>query len=181
MPPEEVREFYGVGFRRAKAIRFGLGIALCLYLLESMASSTVDGIIELYMVIVVLFIGFLGFGFVRSFQVGIRLTDEGVEARTTYSTRTWPWDTIKRARAHDRAVMQSQLVGSFMVIARREERTRIYPILDLTNGRDARIYGLQLVTADLESSSWIDNAVIEINRIVAARRGDPDPSTPRPR
>jgi hypothetical protein len=181
MPPGEVREFYGVNFRRGKAIRFGLGIALCGYLLESMASSTVDGIIEIYMVIVVLFIGFLGIGFVRSFRVGIRLTDEGVEVRTTYSTRSWPWDAIKRARAHDRAVMQSQLVGGFMMVARREERTRIHPILDLTNGRDARLYGLQMVTADVRAASWIDEAVIEINRIVAARRGDPDPSTPRPR
>jgi hypothetical protein len=112
--------------------------------------------------------------------VGIRLTDEGVEARTTYSTKTWPWGVIERARAHDRSVRVSPYVAGVAHMVNSDDRVKTYPMLDLTNGRDARMYGLQMTVREPESSAWIDDAVTAINQIVAARRGETDPSAPRP-
>jgi hypothetical protein len=175
------RDFSSVGFRRMKAIRFGLLIAVLGLLLDSMASSIVTGVVEVYMVIVVGLMCVFGIGLVRSLRAGIRLTDAGVEVRTAYSTKRWPWDAIKRARAYDKTLRESPFLVGFSKMLRRDERLRIHPILDLTNGRDARLYGLQMVASDVHQSAWIDDAVIEINRTLAARRGDPDPSTPRPR
>jgi hypothetical protein len=133
------------------------------------------------MVIVVALMAFFAVGFVRSFGAGIRLTEEGVEVHTTYSTKTWAWDTIERAHATDREVRHSPYVVGAQKLVHQDQRSRILLILDLTNGHDARLYGIQMVTSSFEASSWINHAVIAINRTVALRRGDPDPSAPRPR
>jgi hypothetical protein len=174
------QEFGDQRFRRGKAIRYGLVIGLLGYLLGSMVSEVVTGVVVVYMVAVVVLIGFLAIGLVRSFRVGIRLTDEGVEARTTYSTKTWPWGVIERARAHDRSVRVSPYVAGVAHMVNSDDRVKTYPMLDLTNGRDARMYGLQMTVREPESSAWIDDAVTAINQIVAARRGETDPSAPRP-
>jgi hypothetical protein len=178
---DEEREFSGVAFRRGRAIRFALVIGLLGYLLGLMAASVVTGITEVYMACVVVLICFFAIGFVRSFRAGIRLTDDGVEVRTTYSTKQWPWDSIEHARAHDRVMRQSPYLAGLQKVTHHDERTKTYPILDLTNGLDARLYGLSIVANDLDASSWIGKAVIAINRTVALRRGEPDPSEVRPR
>jgi Bacterial PH domain len=180
-PTADVREFSDTRFRRSKTIRFSLVIVLFAFLLGSMSSTAASGVVWLYIVIGALFIGFLGIGLVRSFGVAIVLTDEGVEVRTTYATKRWAWDSIERARALDKEVRTSPYVFGVAKMAHREERTKVYPILDLVNGRDVRLYGLQTVANDLEDSEWIDDAVLTINRTIAARRGEPDPSAARPR
>jgi hypothetical protein len=174
-------EFCEPRFQRAKALRFVLLIALLVLLLASMASSVVTGIVEVYMTVVIVGIGVLGIGLVRSFRVGIRLTDEGVEVRTAFAKRTWAWDTIERARAHDRTVRVSPYLAGVQKMTKSDERVKTYPMLDLTNGRDARLYGLQMTTRSPQDGAWIDKAVTAINKVVAARRGDPDPSRPTPR
>lgn len=182
MPPTtELREFSDSRFRRSKTIRFGAVIVVFAFLLGSMSSTATSRVVWVYLAVGALLIGFLGIGLVRSFMVGIVLTDEGVEVRTTYSTRRWAWDSIERARAHDSDVRTSPYVAGVAKLTHRDERTKVYPILDLVNGRDVRLYGMQMVASNLEDSAWIDEAILAINRTIAARRGRPDPSVATPR
>lgn len=179
-------EFFSPGFRKGKALRFGLVIALCGLLLYSMTKE-ITTVVLVYMGLVGFLAAFLAVGFVRAFRTGITLTDQGVVVRTTYSTKLWRWQQVERARAIDHNTrggpffMGASLNGGIGRGVPHEQRMHVVPMLYLTNGRDYRLYGLRIVASTVDDSEWIDGAIQEINRRVAQMRSGgtgPARSTP---
>jgi hypothetical protein len=168
--PGDVAEFSSPQFRRAKAIRFGLTIAILGWLLYSMAKGPRTSVVDVYLGIVAVGIGLLAIGFVRSFAAGIYLDKGGVVAKTTYSTKHWKWESLDRADSLDsisRNRASGYLGNSF---SRGNERVRVVPVLYLTRGVENRLYGLKFVSTTPYDSEWVDDAITEINRRVELRR-----------
>lgn len=176
-PTHEGRvEFFDPRFRTSRSVRFGLGIALCGFLISQMATEGdgLTGIVALYAGLLGGLIAVLLVGFVRSFRAGIEVDDDGVVVRTTYATKRWRFDELRGARLLDRDLpVRQQYFGA---LHPREERTRLVPVLVLRNGLDVRLYGLKVIGVGYLAQHWLPDAVEEINGRIALRRGRPTPT-----
>jgi hypothetical protein len=167
---DDMTEFSSTPFRRGKAVRFGLTIALlCLLLASMVRGPDTSSLVAVYIGIVVLVIAFLAIGFVRAFSTGIYVGDAGVVVKTTYSTKHWALESLERAASLDSVAVGSALYIS-STLKRAEERTRMVPVLYRADGLDDRLYGLRMVSTSLHDGQWIDDAVAEINRRLELRR-----------
>lgn len=168
--PDDVTEFSSSSFRRGKAIRFGLTIAVLGVLITSMASGPRTSLVDVYIGVTGVGIAIIAIGFARAFGAGIYVGDGGVVAKTTYSTKHWNWETLDRASSLDTESRGGPLYlgNSF---SRGHERIRVVPILYFTNGLNYRLYGLKIVTTSPYDGQWLDDAVAEINRRLELRRG----------
>ena len=164
--------------RRSKAMACGAVIGLDALLLVQMshdASTLTIG----YMAAVAVFGLYMVVGLVRSFRAGIELTDDGVVARTAFSTKRFSWDQIAEARSKDRAILGT---GRALVpqMSPARDRIQVVPQLRLTSGRLIFLHGLQIRIASDEVSNWLDDALREINNRLAERRRElgSAPTTP---
>lgn len=172
--------FYSTAARRQKtfvcAVIAGLGILL----LTQMASRP-NGVVVVYMCIVGIGVITCILGIVRSFRIGIQVTDEGMTARTTYTTKHFAWDQIARAEAVDRAI---RTTGRALVPMTQQSlrRIQVIPVLYLTSGKRVRLIGLQVNIESDTFSNWLNDAVQEINERLEERRGalGSDATPPRP-
>src|SRR6202040_2591201 len=90
--------------RRGKAMACAVVIGLDVFLLVQM-SRTPTTLTKGYMAAVAAFGVYIAVGLVRSFRAGIELTDEGVVARTAFSTKRFAWGEIVEARSKDRKIL----------------------------------------------------------------------------
>ncbi|HLK44407.1 MAG TPA: hypothetical protein VKT18_00400, partial [Acidimicrobiales bacterium] len=120
------------------------------------------------------------YGFVRSLRIGITLSEDGVVVRTTFATRAWAWDVIRSARTLDR-VSRGGTLGLFggPVRANDYPPVQTLPTITLTNGDVVRFYALRLTVRSEHEGSWVDEAMVEINRQAQERHGGVDLG-PRP-
>lgn len=172
--------FTSPGLRRAKAMACAGVIGLDALLLVQMShgpSSLTIG----YMAAVGAFGLYMCVGLLRSFRAGIELTDDGVVARTSFSTKRFSWGELVEARSKDRAILGT---GRALIpqMAPARDRVQVVPQLRLTSGRLVYLHGLQIKIESDEISNWLDDALHEINNRLEARRralgSDPAPSTP---
>lgn len=167
-------------FQRARALRHGVIAGVLLWVIWSM-SATLNSVVTIYVAVVVLALCVDVVGLVRCLRLGITLDDRGVTVRTTYTTRTYAWDTIERAETVDRLARQPP---SSITASRRPggtERFHVLGVLWLRNGKRVAFPGLrQTVGVHTGPGLWLDEAMLEANRRVKELRSDPDAEGPKP-
>lgn len=162
--------FSGAHLRHQRALQCSLTAGLGGLLLYQMASKSAGSVVDIYMCVVGLVIVTAVVGLVRSFRIGIEVADDGITARTTFSTKHFAWDEIAEATSVDRAI---RTTGRNLVPMSQEVRKRIQvvPVLRLNSGKRVRLYGLQVHIESDTFSNWLDDAVMEINDRLEERRG----------
>jgi len=158
--------FTSSSFRRTKAIvcvgLLGFDVLLLFEMQRDATSLT-----RIYQVIV----GTLGLVcilfIVRALRVGIELTDDGIVARSVISTKRFSWGELADVRARDRTILRP---GRAFVpqTAQVRERIQVVPQLRLTSGRLVLLHGLKISIPSNVTSNWVDDALGEINRRLAA-------------
>jgi hypothetical protein len=167
-------EFADAFFRRSRIVRFGATATLLAWVAVSMMRiRPFNGYLATYTGATVALLLVVLVGFARARRIGITVDDDGVTARTTYSTRQWRWDQLKGAHVLEREIAQRQAyLGRIHLTG---ERVRMLLVLDLRNGLDVRLYGLKVVTSSYLDRHWLHDAMREINARVQLRRR-PTPS-----
>jgi hypothetical protein len=165
----EVTEISWPSMRRGKALVCVVCAGLLLLLLGQMARQATNAVIVGYMAIVAAGVLALAIGAVRSFRIGFYLSDEGLVARTVYSTKSWRWDQISRADSMDLTIRRgtSNLVGGYFT--GHEERVQVIPVIRRRRGTPVVLRGLKVQTSSNEYSNWVDDAVRAINDRLEAR------------
>ena len=155
--------------RRSKAIICAVTAVLCVLMVVQMRQRA-NSLVDVYMLVVGIVAVVAAIGFVRSFRIGIEVSDEGVVARTTYTVRSYRWDEIASAESVDRAIF---VTGRNVVPMNQQTRGRVQviPVLHLTNGARVRLQGLQVHVDSAFVPNWIDDAVEEINERIEERHG----------
>lgn len=161
--------FTSGAIRRSKAAGCVVAMGFAIFILSQMAKNPTS-IVKVYMAVLSVVTLGLAVCLVRAFRVGIVLTADGVVARTTFSTKSFPWDDIDRALAKDRHPMAPgrNFVASFQ--SQSQQRLQVIPQLRLTSGKVVRLYGLQISIPNPTSPNWVDEAIGEINRRLEMRR-----------
>ncbi len=161
--------FSSVYARRQKAVACLATAGLGTLLLTEMAKRP-NTVVDVYMGIVALVAAAGVVGFVRSFRIGIAVSDKGITARTTFTTKHFAWDEVAEALSVDRAIRST---GRNLVPMTQQARKRIQvvPVLRMTSGKRVRLQGLQVFIEADTYSNWLDDAVREINDRLAERRG----------
>jgi hypothetical protein len=156
--------------RRQKAVLCTVVAGLGALLLVQMASKDPGSVVVVYMCIVALVVVVAIVGIVRAFRIGIEVTDEGVTAKTTYSTKHFAWDEIAEAQSVDRAIATTGR-GLVPMSPQARQRIQVVLVLRLTSGQRRRLQGLQVKIESDTYSNWLDDAVREINERLEERRG----------
>lgn len=171
--------FSSFGTRSGRALRCGVVVAACTWLIFEMARH-LSAFVAAYVAIASLVLGIAVYGLVRSLRIGITLSEDGVVVRTTFATRAWTWDVIRSARTYNR-VSRGGTLGLFggPVRANDYPPVQTLPTITLTNGDVVRFYALRLTVRSEHEGSWVDEAMVEINRQAEERRGGVDLG-PRP-
>ncbi len=167
--------FFSWQYRRSRAIRLGLVFFLLLSLFLDMLRGPSSSIIELYEGIVAAAVVVAGIGLVRTRWIGITLTPAAVISHSAYSTRHFAWEDLRRAQAIERRVRPTRgaVVPTF---GKYEPPTRVLPVLELTDGRRQRLYGLQAVVPAYAYEDWVVDAIAAINeRLDERAAGGPTP------
>lgn len=148
-------------------MRFGIAAVLLAALLAQMLRGpAASQVVEVYEGVVAFFIALVAVGLVRSRRVGITLTDVGVVTRTTYATKRFDWTRLRHARTIDRPTRTS--TSPFVPVPIKEPHVKVIPVLEFTNGRDLRLYGLQTVS-EFVYDNWVYEAVLAINEHLEQR------------
>jgi len=164
--------------RRGKAMSCAVVIGLDVVLLVQMSRDPSTLVLG-YMAAAAAFGLYVAVGLVRSFRAGIELTDDGVVARTAFSTKRFSWGEIVEARSKDRAILGT---GRALIpqMAPARNRVQVVPQLRLTSGRLIYLHGLEIKIESDEFSNWLDDALREINDRLETRRREAGsaPTTP---
>lgn len=160
--------FASSAFRRTRAIAWATLLGLDALLLIQMQRDATS-LTRIYQVVVGLFGLACILFMVRALQVGIELTDDGIVARTVLSTKRFSWGELADVRARDRTILHP---GRAFVpqTAQVRERIQVVPELRLTSGRRVVLHGLKIAIPSNVTSNWVDDALSEINRRLAALR-----------
>jgi hypothetical protein len=172
-------EFSGKETRYNRAARNAV-VLIGLVWLGTVMAQDATGVVFLYLGVDAVLATIAAIGLVRAFRVGITLDDAGVTVRTTFATRSWPWDEIRSARTLDR-VSRGGALGLFGGITLNNDgHVQLLPTITLRSGDVVRFYALRLTVRTRYDSTWADDAMSEITRRAAARRGGVVDFGPRP-
>lgn len=162
-------------FRRVKAFTLLVVILLLALLLSQMFKET-NTVVDVYIGIVIAAIGVLAVGVFRAFRIGIVVDDERVVARTTYSTRSWTWDQIRKAGTIEQTPRGVPVIGIPGIKASpMAESHNVIPVIRTTSGRVVPLRGLKVrvretTRTNWAGTTWVDDAIDEINERAARRR-----------
>jgi hypothetical protein len=161
--------FTSSSIRRSKATGCVVALGVAIFILFQMAKDPTS-LVKFYMAVLALVAVGLVVCLVRALRVGIVLSESGVIARTTFSTKSFAWDTIDRAVAKDRRPMSTGRAFVPAFTSQSQQRIQVIPQLRLTSGKEVRLYGLQISIPTPLSPNWVDEAISEINNRLELRR-----------
>jgi len=167
--------------RRTKVV-LCLIVAACLGLLLDQMLKHPSAVVDGYAAVVSLGILAMLIGMARGTRAGFYLSDRGVVARMTFSTRSWDWRELDRVESMDLTSRGGPMGILAATTQRTEPRIQIIPVFHLAAGRTVVLRGLRTSSTSSYEPNWLDDALDAVNDRIEEHRtgGRGSGAPPRP-